>query len=189
MAFLPPSPTDDFEVPCTLQRRNLVSAVPVLISCKSFRRSALLEIKLITTNDIEGWQLTLHGSPYSSIFQIKCKWKFSCVMWEDCWKGSNIFKKQRNAIKLHLDAKAMRCSGSPEDSKTFSQIRELYKCAGAWEAAYTKVEWHVRREGWEPALLLSPHVRRSNWHPLFGVFQHSLIALPNAGMLALFKIS
>lgn len=90
---LRPAPLNDFEVLCTLQRRNLVSAVPVLISPKSFRCSALLEIKLITINDIEGWEVSLHGSPYSSIFHIKFKWKFSCVRWEDCWKGSSIFKK------------------------------------------------------------------------------------------------
>lgn len=54
MAFLPPRPTASFQALCTLQRRNSVSAVPVLISPKSFKSSALLEIKLITTNDIEG---------------------------------------------------------------------------------------------------------------------------------------
>lgn len=71
--FLCPVPCNDFEVLCTLQRRNLVSAIPALISPKSFRCSALLEIKLITINDIEGWELSLHGTPYSSIFHIKFK--------------------------------------------------------------------------------------------------------------------
>ena len=84
--FLHPASLSDFEVFCTLQKRNSVSAVPALISPKSFRSSALLEIKLITINDIEGWEPSLHGTPYSSIFHIKFKWKFSC------WKGSNIFK-------------------------------------------------------------------------------------------------
>lgn len=44
VAFLCPAPLNDFEGVCTLQRRNLVSAFPVLISSKSFRCSALLEI-------------------------------------------------------------------------------------------------------------------------------------------------
>lgn len=54
MVFLCPAPLNDFAGVCTLQRRNLVSAVPVLISSKSFRCSALSEIKLITINDLEG---------------------------------------------------------------------------------------------------------------------------------------
>lgn len=92
LVFLCPAPLNDFEGVCTLQRRNLVSAVPVLISSKSFRCSALSEIKLITINDLEGWELSLHGTPYSSIFHIKFKWKFSFAKREDCWKGSNIKK-------------------------------------------------------------------------------------------------
>lgn len=124
MAFLPPRHTDGFEALCTLQRRNLVSVVPVLISPKSSKSSALLEIKLITTTDTEGWELSLHGTPYLSIFYIKFKWKFSFVRWEGCWKGSKTFKKLKRAIELNLDVKAMRCFDSLEDSKTFSQIRK-----------------------------------------------------------------
>lgn len=124
VVFLCPAPLNDFEGVRTLQRRNLVSAVPVLISSKSFRCSALLEIKLITINNLEGWELSLHGTPYSSIFHIKFEWKFSFVKREDCWKGSNIKKNLSNTIILNLDEKVMRCSDSPEDSETFSlQIR------------------------------------------------------------------
>lgn len=90
--FLCPAPLNDFEGVRTLQRRNSGSAVPVLISSKSFRCSALLEIKLITINDLERWELSFHGTPYSSIFHIKFKWKSSLVKREDCWKGSNIKK-------------------------------------------------------------------------------------------------
>lgn len=95
-----------------------------IISPKSSKSSALLEIKLITTTDTEGWELSLHGTPYLSIFYIKFKWKFSFVRWEGCWKGSKTFKKLKRAIELNLDVKAMRCFDSLEDSKTFSQIRK-----------------------------------------------------------------
>lgn len=93
-----------------------------------------------------------HQTPYSSIFHIKFKSKFSCVRWEDCWKRSNILKRKkktqtlRNAIKLNLDVKVMRCSDSPENSETFSsQIKESYKSTRAWGTPYKKVKWYLRR--------------------------------------------